>query len=450
MAFNLPPPWDPGFALPDNVRDEGLERHAYITKWMPRGTYDDPKLPQSRFAVPTYVKDEGYGQGAFTTKWVPRATYWPRVPHWLNARPQIVAQQKLPGGGTESEIARAQLSGLGGTGYVRTGGGGQGAHDRVAGQIMARVRALPKEQRAKTLRASLDLIHPTLKDRAEKYAVAARRSGMSASDALHHGIATALSERPRPSSQSGQRRGLGDNIQSSALSQVLGVPVGGKPAKAMAVGPFTLSYNENEAVTYKTSMLTPTQQLALRDYILKTAMFVIQSCGVPGTIGYDPSKCRPTQDLRDFKMSSLTSGNMMVPPYTVNGTYPAAYFDHPETGRRQAVFFKFASGADPTVTIWWQENRTLLELLKDGLTALVAAVIDLAKQIVCGVAGSSPGGAVVIGAATGTGGAIGAVCGGAPQVLPPQSSSPILPLAIAAGGIALVAILLAGRKKTTP
>ena len=39
MPFNLPPSWDPGYALPDNVKDEGLERRAFVTKQMPRGTY---------------------------------------------------------------------------------------------------------------------------------------------------------------------------------------------------------------------------------------------------------------------------------------------------------------------------------------------------------------------------------------------------------------------------
>ena len=60
MAYNLPPPWDPGFALPQNVRDEGLQRRGFVTKQMPRGSYDNPSVGYGGFTVPQYVKDEGY------------------------------------------------------------------------------------------------------------------------------------------------------------------------------------------------------------------------------------------------------------------------------------------------------------------------------------------------------------------------------------------------------
>lgn len=100
MAYNLPPPWDPGFALPQNARDEGNQRQAFATKQMPRGTYDQPKVGHGGYAVPQYVKDEGYGQGTFTSKWLPPGTYTtPKIPHWQNHRPVVLSEQKLPGGG---------------------------------------------------------------------------------------------------------------------------------------------------------------------------------------------------------------------------------------------------------------------------------------------------------------------------------------------------------------
>jgi hypothetical protein len=100
MAYNLPDAWDPGFALPKNVRDEGLQRRGFVTKQMPRGTYDQPVVGTGGYQVPQYVMDEGYGQGTFTTKWQPSGSYvGPKVPNWLNQRPQVVREQALPGGG---------------------------------------------------------------------------------------------------------------------------------------------------------------------------------------------------------------------------------------------------------------------------------------------------------------------------------------------------------------
>jgi len=106
MPYNLPPPWDPGFALPQNVRDEGIQRQAFVTKQMPRGTYDQPNVGTGGYAVPQYVMDEGYGQGTFTTKWPPGGTVMIPVPHDLNQRPKVVAEQKLPGGGRAVTIVR--------------------------------------------------------------------------------------------------------------------------------------------------------------------------------------------------------------------------------------------------------------------------------------------------------------------------------------------------------
>lgn len=99
MAYNLPNAWDSGYVLPKNVQDEGLERRAFITKYMPRGTYDNPSVGTGGYAVPKYVMDEGYGQGTFTTKWQPSGSYaGPKIPNWLNQRPQVVKESRLPGG----------------------------------------------------------------------------------------------------------------------------------------------------------------------------------------------------------------------------------------------------------------------------------------------------------------------------------------------------------------
>jgi hypothetical protein len=85
--FNLPPPWNPGYALPSNVKEEGLERHAYVTKMLARGTYDNSTDGSAGYAIPSYVRAEGTGRGTFTTMWTPRGYYGPRIPNYLNRQP---------------------------------------------------------------------------------------------------------------------------------------------------------------------------------------------------------------------------------------------------------------------------------------------------------------------------------------------------------------------------
>lgn len=109
MPYNLPPPWDPGYALPQNAKDEGIERQAFVTKEMPNGTYYQSSVGYGGYAVPQYIKDEGYGQGTITTKWLPGGTITtPPVPHWQNQRPQVVSETRMKGGGRRIKIKRIQ------------------------------------------------------------------------------------------------------------------------------------------------------------------------------------------------------------------------------------------------------------------------------------------------------------------------------------------------------
>lgn len=100
MAFNIPKAWSPGLAIPQYIRDEGLERHAFTTLEAPDGTYDNPAVGNGGYAVPAYILAEGYGQGAAITKWAPRGTYFgPKIPNWLNAPGnRITSEKKVPGG----------------------------------------------------------------------------------------------------------------------------------------------------------------------------------------------------------------------------------------------------------------------------------------------------------------------------------------------------------------
>jgi hypothetical protein len=191
MAYGLPPPWDSGYALPGNVLDEGLQRRAFVTKQMPRGTYYQSSVGDGGYAVPQYVLDEGYGQGAFVTKWAPSGSYpGKRIPHWLNARPQTVADRSLPDGGQKITIQR----GMGGIqsepampNPIATYG------QRAATQLMNRMATLPPAHRKTVLKATLDQVDPKLWTRTAQLANKYHGQGMPAAQALHQGLAHAMS-----------------------------------------------------------------------------------------------------------------------------------------------------------------------------------------------------------------------------------------------------------------
>jgi hypothetical protein len=186
MAYNLPPPWDPGYALPDNVRDEGLQRHAFVTKQMPRGTYDDVVVGTGGYVVPQYVLDERTGRGTFTTKWMPRGTYnGPKVPYWLNQRPTSVQRHVAKG--------VRQVTFSGDERYEQAG-------FDMAQRIMAQVASLPPSSRKSAMRRILDRIDPTLWDRVAAQARQYVAQGMSASQALLRGLAAGLASSSAPSS----------------------------------------------------------------------------------------------------------------------------------------------------------------------------------------------------------------------------------------------------------
>lgn len=83
--YNLPPSWNPGYADPENVVAEGLQRRALVTGMTPRGTYDNPKVGAGGYALPNYIGKEGYGRGTYVTKWAPRGSYGPpAIPNYLD------------------------------------------------------------------------------------------------------------------------------------------------------------------------------------------------------------------------------------------------------------------------------------------------------------------------------------------------------------------------------
>jgi len=198
MAYGLPPPWASGYALPGNVLDEGLQRRAFVTKQMPRGTYYQSSVGDGGYAVPQYVKDEGYGQGTLTTKWAPSGSYpGKRIPYFLNQRPQTVADQPLPGGGQKVTIQRASMNGLGGLGGIQSEPAMPNPFEtygqRAATALMNHMTRLPPAHRKAVLKATLDRVDPKLWKRTAQLATQYHNQGMPASQALHQGLAHAMS-----------------------------------------------------------------------------------------------------------------------------------------------------------------------------------------------------------------------------------------------------------------
>lgn len=190
MAYNLPPGWDPGFVLPENVADEGLERRAFVTRQMPRGTYDLTDVPDGGFVLPQYVKKEKYGQGTYTTKWQPDGTYnGPRIPNFLNRRPQVVASQALPGGGRKFTVQPSM--GLGADDPVPPAFQNYGA--RAAQVIIAQIARLPMAKRAAAMKATLDRIDRSLWTRTNEWWKQLVAAGTPPGDAFPLALARALS-----------------------------------------------------------------------------------------------------------------------------------------------------------------------------------------------------------------------------------------------------------------
>ena len=189
--FRLPPPWNAGYALPQNVDDEGLERHAYTTAWAPRGSFDDPKVGTAGYAVPQYVKDEGYGVGAMTTRWAQRGSYaGPKVVHWLDKPPpRIVGATPMKGGAAQIKLqtmAGVEQS-LGNDQIPLTNYGLSSAK-----ALIDTVKMMPPGIRKKQLKLALDKIDPKLYARAEEDANKEAKLGVPADIALERGLAAAM------------------------------------------------------------------------------------------------------------------------------------------------------------------------------------------------------------------------------------------------------------------
>lgn len=491
MAYNLPPAWDPGFALPDNVRDEGLERRGFVTKQMPRGTYDMPKVGSGGYVLPPNVQAEGYGQGTYTTKWLPRGYYDVKVPHWLNQRPLLLSDSRLPGSrrGRKAVMAApimvqpdnqgtaVAVSGLGDDlppVFTRYG-------QRAADILIRSVAGLPQPAAKAKLKQIMDAVDPTLWGRTAQLTRGYMDQGLQGWDALRAGLATAMSAGiaaeiirtglSRTAPQARSLLGLGCYGCAAALGAT---PAAAAPfafgfqavsmntAPVLQVGPWSLPVASGAKTTIPAAAMSPEQKTAFATGLARAsaAILAVKMAGLGLSA---PSGAM----LVDLGATGLGSGK--APKEILTGMH-INKFKHPTTGVTAYLYAKsVGTKAQPAVQLWWNEDKSLVasivaalvELIATIVTSVIAPILDAVGGAACELLGSS--GATIAGAAAATAagvppqaGAQGVAiaqqaCSQPPpqQQLPPESSSSMLPVAII-GGAALLAILLSSKKAPTP
>lgn len=487
MAYNLPPPWDSGYAIPDNVRDEGLERRGFVTKQMPRGTYDNPRVGSGGYVLPANVRAEEYGQGTYTTKWLPRGYVDAPPPIALNQRPRVLADRRVAGRTRAVRFAapimvqpQNQGSAVAVSGddlppqFVTYG-------ERAADKLLQSVAGIPWPTAKARLKATMDAIDPTLWTRAATLTQQYMAQGYRGIAALRAGLAGAMSTgiaaeilragMSRTAPQARSLLGLGCYGCAAALGAPVAVGLGAvgtaiqqfaqgsSPTSAYKVGEFQLSDQKQVRTTFAASAMTAAQKSSFAN-ILAKASAAILATKINPTTGIPPSAIA--------QLSATGWGSGSVPVEFLGNGIPVAKFKDPTSGQMQIVFARsIGTPASPTLEMWWSSDPGLIAAILQPLVELVAIVVKnviapvldsvgaLACQLISspGIAAASAGVATAAGVPP-TAGVAGAqiaqqACSQPPPpppVIAPSSS--MLPVAIL-GGAALVAVL-ATRKKKAP
>jgi hypothetical protein len=458
MPFGLPPAWNPGFAMPDNALDEGLERRALVTRQMPRGTYDDPSVGTGGYVVPQYVRDEGYGQGAFVTKWMARGEYGPRVPQWIQRQP-TVSKLKRTGDGNLVTIQRRAFSGLGGlSGEPPLPAPFEQHGARAAAEILARINRLAPSERKQQLRRVLDQIDPSLWNRTAEITRRYVGQGLSAGEAFTRGLARALAAGmaadqivgSRSSPQAGALLGLGDTS----------VPQGAQ--KKISVGPWLFDDRDGATITFRPPFLVKRFIDPVYQYLAGVGAPMQRSIGVLRT---DPTFRSIAASWDKWSSSERLFGtvypHVMFNDMFLNGTWPIKTTKHPVTGKRWGVFVKniSANTTSPTFSLVFRDYPLgTYDKIINFITSLPSRLVDLVCSMATNPnalqAGAAAGVAAGGGAAIGTAGAAIAqnLCGGAAvpvvtPVLTPPPSDNLLPIVLIGGGVLAAAILLTKKKR---
>lgn len=186
MAYTFPKSRRGSYAIPQYVKDEGLERHAFVTLQAPDGTFDNPAVGDGGYVVPKYVLKDPIGQGVRITKRAPRGTYYgPKIPYWLNQTGNVIVKEKpAKGGGTAitmvglGDVSSSVLP------FQKYG-------NKVASLLLNHVQKLPPTHRKAELKRVMNAIDPSMFDRAAAISSRNVAAGMPLASALHAGIARA-------------------------------------------------------------------------------------------------------------------------------------------------------------------------------------------------------------------------------------------------------------------
>lgn len=433
--YRVPPPWNTGYALPQNVDDEGLRRHAYTTAWAPRGSFDNPSVGTAGYAVPSYVVKEGYGQGAFVTKWAPRATYYgPKIPHWIDEQAsKVVGAKKLPGG-----AVKMQIDTLAGTEAKATGGATPFANYGLtsAAALIETVKMMPPDMRTAQLRKALDQIDPTLYARAEKLAEIEAKAGVPALVALERGIGAAMStgiskeiiELGRGKYPAKQTQ-LGAVCYSCFAALGDAAPTSGGDAM-FKIGPFMIPRGKGKA-TWKSGSITDEQKHWLRECGLTTAHAYKDA-------GWKNFNLRGILNNGEWPLVKFTVTPEMTQSNVVSGMKVGeewAFYTKGKTyeyGEFEVILAPYKAPKDPTKKSMWQRAWSAI---KKAVVAVVNFAKDAARWVAdkaCKLIGSPVGqvAAAAAGAAAGaymggsTGAQVGAQVGAAGAQIAAQACGP--------------------------
>lgn len=431
MPFNLPPPWDPGYALPQNVRDEGLERRAFVTKQMPRGTYDAPNVGSGGYEIPQYVRDEDYGQGAYTTKWQPRGTYnGPRIPQWIQRQPTVVKQRSISRTGAAVTFQRAPLS----DDELSTLDQEPPLPDlyedygkRAAASILTTVRKFAPGDRKAKLKTLLDRIDPSLYKRAGDIAKRYVQHGLTAGEAFSRGLARALAAgiaaevvtagKTRTAPQPNSLLGLGCYGCNAALGATspfalataagqgatIGQPVNAAASahrKQLQVGDFVF---DNYTVSDKPLILNmrnaATIPAAWRSVIAKaiTGPKVSQLGGIKliaGMMNIFSAPKNPFYQTLGIPAGTKVLGSALQTYEATSGKWsdgaddaiPIATFKHPESGHKWGVFVAMLpTRLAPTrmqVYVKWLPDKPWYTDALNWIADLPAKIVNLVEEAV--------------------------------------------------------------------
>jgi hypothetical protein len=471
--FQRPNPYQPSYATPNYVYGEPPGRGTLTTKGLPRGTIDtaDAHQTQANFAVPGYVLSETQGRGAYGTKMLPRRFVDTLAPDDL-ARPFPNRQGSLSG----TVFSKKTLTGSS-LGDVTAYGDrqrdpfklyGAQAVEWIEKHILQNHR-LDLAQKREALRKVLDRIDPSLRLVIGRKAEAFRLQGDLPGVAYRKAMAEALAA------------GLMDEVQGLGRKGLSGTPRmfgrrlrgGGALGATSTSAPQKIKINVGGAQFDVTRYADGTME-GTKKY---TSPGGFQGLRLPGAVdrAFRAAQNRMAKLGANLRSAFGAPVDIMV-KQVANGKFPVIKFGSPVHGVYVALDTGAFNDAIKSATITIKRvpppDKNWLEKGIDAFTSVVTlpfkiagkvveAGVDLVEDAVDKLGGlackvvSSELGTIAAGTAGGAyGGPAGAqagmmgaqigagICGGGgggpPMPYVEEKPFPILPVALAAGGVLLV------------